>query len=86
MSITVTLKSSTVFWTKDLGVTPAQMDRLRAEERTAQKVVDAVTEWLEREAKGTYRLHADGVWFMDERDAVLFKLFWAGNVWENSFA
>ena len=39
---------------------------------------DEIDQWLTNKCQARYDMHANGVWFLDPDDAMLFKLTWAG--------
>ena len=77
--ITLTLSSMMVTW-KSLGLTDKDLSSLRASKDRAMKVIYPLEDWLKDNAKNDWRMDADGVWFVNDRDAVLFKLFWASEL------
>ena len=77
--IVITLPSCTVFWCADLGMSPSMLNELRRDQRRATQVADEIKEWLVNNIATTdWDLWAEGVWFLDQKDAALFKMFWAG--------
>lgn len=77
--IEITLPSVTVFW-EDLGLPPrSQMSS--ADDRFMMRFWDDnLGPWLEQNAKGHVNPWEKGVWFADGKDAMLFKLTWAGQI------
>lgn len=71
------LTSVTVFW-YDLGlpkhITADMTPKL------ADKWDDEIGPWLVDNSRDVYQPHADGVWFRDPKDAMLFKLTWSGQM------
>lgn len=76
MTREVYLSSATVFW-EDLGIS-AKRD-LIIEERLFDRWY-IVADWLDEHIKGPWQSHHKGVWFFDPKDAMLFKLVWAGQM------
>lgn len=71
------LGSRTVFW-EDIGLPPRIRMGPTLEDRLS-KVWDAeVQPWLLEHTKQDWNAHEAGVWFADHRDAIMFKLRWAG--------
>jgi hypothetical protein len=72
-SIEIQLQAVTIFW-EDLGGT--------AGERHLSLLADwwdqDVQPWLDVAIKHDYHPHKSGVWFSNRRDAILFKLRFAG--------
>lgn len=80
--VIIELGSVTVFWDKDLGMTKKLRDAAASNARLGQRIADSVEEWLSGNAKGPFRIYDQGVWFLDKKDAALFKLFWNGK-WDD---
>ena len=78
--VTITLPSRTVFWHNDLAVSQRDLDTFKLSERLANKVLDPIRDWIAENCQHATSIYADGVWFCDGNEAVLFKLFWAGQV------
>jgi hypothetical protein len=71
--VVVTLTSCTVFWA-ELGY--RESDRAR---HHAANIFDSeIGPWLEANSKHKFNAHTDGVWFLDQQDAALFKLMFHG--------
>jgi hypothetical protein len=66
------IRSVTVKWS-DLGIDIEDHDHCRAVKRRQYEILD----WLDQKCH-RYELKANGVWFLDPDDAMLFKLTWAG--------
>lgn len=78
--ITITLPSCTVFWLTDLAVSQNDLNRFKLNERLANKVLDPIRDWIADNCKHATNIYADGIWFCDGNEAILFKLYWVGQV------
>lgn len=77
--IDIVLPSVTVFW-EDLGL-PKRNKMTEAQTRYLADYWDTHLEpWLTQYAKGHLNPWENGVWFADGRDAMFFKLTWAGQI------
>jgi hypothetical protein len=74
-NIIICLSSCTVFWA-DLGADSTQMTKLRSDRVRFDRFSDRILQWLGANITGPWTPHYDGVWFLDPKDACLFKMFW----------
>lgn len=76
---TLQMPSRTIFW-QDLGLPKRSMMGNKMEDRLAKVWDEFVQPWILENVSHRWNAHEAGVWFADSRDAVLFKLVWAGNI------
>lgn len=75
---TVFMSSCTVYYESLLGSARWNGIKYGPDFADSQRVWDLFERWLEENITSTYRQHTEGVWFLDEAAAVMFKLAWTG--------
>jgi hypothetical protein len=78
--VDITLSSKTIFWCEDLGVSQHDLDLFKTSDYLANKVLTPIKIWIAENCKHDTRIYHAGVWFMNEKEALLFKLFFAGQL------
>lgn len=76
----ITLRSCTVFWLHDLAMSQNDLNRFKSNEQAADRVLGPIHDWIAENCRHATSIYADGIWFCDDKEAILFKLFWVGQV------
>lgn len=77
--VVLQMPSRTVFW-EDLGLPRRMMMGDKMVDRLAKVWDEEVQPWIVDHINNDWNAHEAGVWFADCRDAVMFKLRWAGTI------
>jgi hypothetical protein len=75
----VTLPSITIFW-EDLGLPERRKMTREQEDFLADYWDEHLDPWIKEYVKGDCNPWEKGVWFANGRDAMFFKLSWAGRI------